>query len=133
MKVRDGMSRTVLTVGPGHTLREVATAMSSRHVGAAVVHDTDSEGIGIITERDVLVAIGAGQDPDSERVRDHLTSELVFAAPTWTLEQAADAMTRGGFRHLVVLENGEVAGVLSVRDIVRCWTEERGAQDELVG
>ncbi|MDQ1616358.1 MAG: hypothetical protein QOJ60_2297 [Actinomycetota bacterium] len=133
MKVRDGMSHTVLTVGPDHTLREVAKAMSSRRVGAAVVHDVDSEGIGIITERDVLVAVGAGQDPDSERVRDHLTSELVFAAPTWTLEQAADAMTRGGFRHLVVLENGEVTGVLSVRDIVRCWTQERGAQDELVG
>jgi CBS domain-containing protein len=57
----------------------------------------------------------------------------VFATPSWTLEQAAEAMVRGGFRHLVVLEHGEVAGILSVRDIVRCWSGERATSDELVG
>ena len=66
-------------------------------------------------------SVGAGQDPDVERVGDHLTDDLVYAAPSWTLEQAAEAMMRGGFRHLVVLDQGEVAGILSVRDIVRCW------------
>ncbi len=86
----------------------------------------------ILTERDVLASIGMGQDPDAEHVRDHLTGDLVYAAPTWTLEQAADAMVRGGFRHLVVLDQGEVAGILSVRDIVRCWSGER-RHDELVG
>ena len=99
--------------------------MAARHVGAAVVHDPEGDGIGILTERDVLEALGAGQDPDAERVGDHLTGELVFATPAWTLEQAAEAMVRGGFRHLVVLEHGEVAGILSVRDIVRCWSGER--------
>lgn len=132
MQVREGMSTEVLIVGPDHTLRAASRAMAARRVGAAVVHDADSEGIGILTERDVLSAIGAGQDPDAERVRDHLTADLVFAAPTWTLEQAADAMVRGGFRHLVVLDHGEVAGILSVRDIVRCWAGER-AGGELVG
>ena len=127
MQVREAMSTTVLQIGPGHTLRDASRSMTSRRVGAAVVHD------GIITERDVLEALGAGQDPDSERVSDHLTSELVFAAPSWTLDQAADAMTKGGFRHLVVLEDGEVAGIVSVRDIVRCWSQERSATDELVG
>ena len=60
----------------------------------------------------------------SEKVADHLTAELVFAAPDWSLEEAAVAMIRGGFRHLVVLEGGEVSGVVSMRDIVRCWTED---------
>lgn len=124
MQVRDGMSPEVLTVGPDHTLRAASKAMSVRRVGAAVVHDPDGDGVGILTERDVLASIGAGQDPDVEHVRDHLTDGLVFAAPTWTLEQAAEAMTRGGFRHLVVLEAGEVAGILSVRDIVRCWSHQ---------
>ena len=124
MQVRDGMSPEVLTVGPDHTLRAASRAMAGRRVGAAVVHDPDGDGVGILTERDVLASIGAGQDPDVEHVRDHLTDDLVFAAPSWTLEQAADAMTRGGFRHLVVLEAGEVAGILSVRDIVRCWSSE---------
>ncbi len=124
MQVRDGMSPEVLTVGPDHTLRAASKAMSARRVGAAVVHDPDGDGVGILTERDVLASIGAGQDPDVEHVRDHLTDDLVFAAPTWTLKQAAEAMTRGGFRHLVVLEAGEVAGILSVRDIVRCWSRQ---------
>ncbi|MGZ4590832.1 MAG: CBS domain-containing protein [Actinomycetes bacterium] len=132
MQVREAMSTTVLTIGPGHTLREASRQMAIRHVGAAVVHDPDGEGIGILTERDVLQAIGAGQDPDGERVSDHLTGELVFAAPSWTLDQAAEAMTRGGFRHLVVLDEGEVAGIVSVRDIVRCWSKERST-NELVG
>ena len=127
MQVRDGMSVEVLTIGPDHTLRQASRVMSRRKVGAAVVHDPDGDGVGILTERDVLASVGAGQDPDVEHVRDHLTDDLVFAAPTWTLEQAADAMNKGGFRHLVVLEAGEVAGILSVRDIVRVWSRERSA------
>jgi CBS domain-containing protein len=50
---------------------------------------------------------------------------LVFATPQWTLDQAAEAMTRGGFRHLIVLDEGEVVGIVSVRDIVRVWTTAR--------
>ena len=124
MRVRDGMSTTVLSVGPDHTLREAARLMSERRVGAAVVSDPDSAGLGILTERDILDAIGAGQDPAAERVRDHLTADIVFAAPDWSLEEAAVAMVRGRFRHLVVTDGGEMAGILSVRDIVRCWTDD---------
>ena len=129
MQVREGMSRMVLTVGPGHTLREAARQMAQRGLGAAVVLDPDAAGPGIITERDLLESIGAGQDPDTERVCDHLTSDLVYASPDWSLEEAAGAMVRGGFRHLVVVEGGEIAGVLSMRDIVRCWTSEGAACD----
>jgi CBS domain-containing protein len=124
MRVRDGMSKVVLTVGPGHSLRDAARLMAERRVGAAVVIDPDSPGPGIITERDLLEAMGRGQDADSERVAEHLTSDIVFAAPDWSLEEAAVAMVRGGFRHLVVTEGGEVSGLLSMRDIVRCWTDD---------
>jgi CBS domain-containing protein len=130
MYVREGMSTLVLTVGPGHTLRQAAAQMAERKVGAAVVHDPDAMGPGIITERDILLSLGRGEDPDAERVSDHLTSQLVFAAPDWSLEQAAVAMVRGGFRHLVVVDEGETSGILSVRDIVRCWTDD-GASCEL--
>jgi CBS domain-containing protein len=130
MLVSEGMTGVVLTVGPGHTLREAAAAMCRRRVGAAVVHDPEAQGPGMITERDILVAVGAGQDPDVERVAGHLTAELVFAAPDWSLEQAAAAMVRGGFRHLVVLDGSELVGILSMRDIVRVWTAD-GASCEL--
>ena len=130
MQVREGMSTVVLTVGPGHTLRQAACLMSERKVGAAVVMDPESEGPGIITERDVLEAVGEGQDVDTELVQDHLTPSLVFAAPDWSLEQAAAEMIDRGFRHLVVVDGSEIAGVLSMRDIVRCWTAD-GATSEM--
>ena len=124
MQVRDGMTPTVLTVGPGHSLRAVARLMSERGVGAAVVIDPEGYGPGIITERDILLSLGGGQEPDREPVADHLTRDVVFASPDWSLEEAAAAMVRGGFRHLIVLEQGEIAGILSVRDVVRCWTAD---------
>lgn len=127
MRVRDAMSTVVLTIGPEHTLREACRQMSARKVGAVAVHDPDGHGIGILTERDVLHAIGAGQDPDTERAGAHLTGELVFAAPDWTLEAAAEAMMRGGFRHLIVLDGGEIVGIVSVRDVVGAWTRDRAA------
>lgn len=125
MRVNDAMSTVVLTIGPRHTLREAAVLMSARRIGSAVVVDPETYGIGILTERDVLNAIGRGLDPDAERAEDHLTSELVFATPTWTLDQAAEAMVRGGFRHLVVLDQDEVVGMLSVRDVVGSWVRTR--------
>ena len=64
MQVREGMSTVVLTVGPGHTLRQAATAMADRGVGAAVVNDPEMPGPGIITERDVLISVARGEDPD---------------------------------------------------------------------
>ena len=56
---------------------------------------------------------------------DHLTGDLISAAPDWSLEQAAEAMLDGGFRHLLVVNGAELEGILSVRDIVRCWAKDR--------
>ena len=76
------MSRVVLVVGPGHTLRDAARLMAQRRVGAAVVNDPDNPGPGIITERDVVDSLGGGQDPDTELVSDHMATDIVYAAPT---------------------------------------------------
>ena len=130
MEVRNGMSSVVLTVGPQHTLREAARAMAERGVGAAVVIDPDQPGPGIFTERDLLDSLGRGQDPAIECVADHLSADLTFAAPDWSLERAAEEMVRGGFRHLVVVDGGELAGIVSMRDIVRCWVTD-GATSEM--
>jgi CBS domain-containing protein len=125
MKVEDGMSVQVLTIGPAHTLREAARMMDARKVGAAVVMDQDDAGVGILTERDILRSVAAGESPDTEVAGDHCTQDVVFAARNWTMEAAAAAMVRGGFRHLVVVEGKEVVGLLSMRDIVRCWSAAR--------
>jgi CBS domain-containing protein len=132
VQVRDGMSGMVVTVNPGHSLRDAARAMAERRVGAAVVIDPEQPGPGIVTERDLLDSLGAGQNPDTEKVSDHLSANLTFAAPDWSLERAAEAMVRGGFRHLVVVDGGELIGVLSMRDIVRCWVTD-GATSDIPG
>lgn len=122
MEVRNGMSSVVLTVGPGHTLREAARRMCERGVGAAIVLDEEAPGPRVVSERDVLNSIGRGEDPDSERVADHMSETVIAAAPDWSLERAAVEMAHRHIRHLVVVEQGELVGILSMRDIVRCWT-----------
>jgi len=119
------MTKPVLIVGPEHTLRQAAQLMTARRVGSAIVLDPDGSGAGIMTERDVLYAIGAGKNPDVELVTSHITWDVVYATPEWSLEEAAMAMARGGFRHLVVLEGDEVLGIISVRDIMRVWAQRR--------
>jgi signal-transduction protein with cAMP-binding, CBS, and nucleotidyltransferase domain len=118
------MSAVVLSVGPSHTLRQAAQRMVEKGTGAALVIDVESPGPRIITERDILLSIGNGQDPDMETVADHMSDSVIAAAPDWSLERAAAEMSRRGIRHLVVIEAGNLTGVLSMRDIVRVWTSE---------
>ena len=122
MQVRDGMSDVVLTVGPSHTLREAATMMVEKGTGAALVTDDERPVPCIVTERDILNSLGRGEDPDSERVGEHMSEGVVAASPEWSLEHAASEMSTRGIRHLVVFDEGTLVGILSIRDIVRVWT-----------
>ena len=121
MKVRDAMTGDVLTMTPGRSLRDAAKFMADHNVGAVVIMDPEQPGPGIITERDLVRSLGKGEDPDDEHVAQHLTSQAAFAHVDWDLEEAANAMARGGFRHLVVVEGGELCGIISMRDIMRVW------------
>ena len=131
MQVRDGMSEITLTVGPSHTLREAAQKMVEKGTGAALIIDAELPAPSIVTERDLLVSVAQGQDPDLERVVDHMSEGVLTAAPEWSLERAAAEMSRRNVRHLVVFDGGEPVGVLSIRDIVRVWTRD-GATSEVV-
>ncbi|HET8954328.1 MAG TPA: CBS domain-containing protein [Solirubrobacterales bacterium] len=130
MQVKDGMSEITLTVGPSHTLREAAEKMVEKGTGAALVIDAELPTPSVVTERDLLISIARGQDPDREHVADHMSEGVLTAAPDWSLERAAAEMSRRGVRHLVVFEEAEAIGVLSMRDIVRCWTSD-GATSEM--
>lgn len=124
MQVREGMSSVVLTVGSTHTLREAARRMGEKEVGAAVVIDEELQGPAIVSERDILRSVGAGEDPDTELVRDHMSATVIAAAPEWSLERAAAEMSRRHIRHLVITQGGDVVGILSMRDIIRVWTSD---------
>jgi CBS domain-containing protein len=124
MQVRDGMSEVVLTVGPTHTLREAARMMTEKGIGAALVSEDETPVPSILTERDILLSIGRGEDPDRERVAEHMSDSVIAASPEWSLERAAAEMSRRGIRHLVVYDGPDLVGVLSMRDIVRVWTSD---------
>jgi CBS domain-containing protein len=124
------MSRVVLTVGPQQSLQDVARLMTERKVGAAVVIDPDAPGPAIVTERDVLHAYAEDRITGQDTVLSHATERIVFASPDWSLERAADEMVRGSFRHLVVIDAGQIVGILSMRDIVAAWAGE-GATSEV--
>jgi signal-transduction protein with cAMP-binding, CBS, and nucleotidyltransferase domain len=121
VKVRDAMTEHVLTITPGRTLRDAARFMTDHTVGAAVIMDPEQPGPGIITERDIVRSLGSGEDPDSATVGEHLTSRATFADAEWDLQEAAAAMDRGGFRHLVVVQGADVVGIISMRDLIRVW------------
>jgi CBS domain-containing protein len=118
------MSQVVLTVGPSHTLRVAAEKMVEKGIGAALVADDETPVPCIVTERDILISVGRGQDPDTERVADHMSGSVITASPDWSLERAAYEMSKRGIRHLVVFDEADLIGVLSIRDIVRVWTSE---------
>lgn len=124
MRVSVGMSEVVLRVGPDHTLRDAASRMVSHGVGAAIVEDEDWPVPRIVTERDILKALGTGLDPDFEKVGDHMSESVITASPEWSMERAAMEMSRRKIRHLVIYRDGELAGVLSMRDIMRVWTTD---------
>jgi CBS domain-containing protein len=124
MQVREAMTTGVVTVGSGHTLQQASKVMSDKNIGSVVIVDPDANGPGILTERDIVRAVANGTDLDTATTSEFLTADATYAAPGWTLEEASDAMRRGGFRHLVVVEGGEVLGMLSMRDIVKAWAPE---------
>jgi signal-transduction protein with cAMP-binding, CBS, and nucleotidyltransferase domain len=124
------MSEITLTVGPSHTLREAAEKMVEKGTGAALVIDAELPTPSVVTERDLLIAVAQGKNPALERVADHMSEGVISAAPEWSLERAAAEMSRRNVRHLVVFEAGDPIGVLSMRDIVRCWTSD-GATSEM--
>jgi CBS domain-containing protein len=114
---RDHMSRDLLSVSPGDSLTEVAQRMVDRDVGAVLVMD-GSELAGILTERDVLRAVAAGIE-EKTVVSDWMTRDPDTMAPDDTTQQAAVLMIHGGFRHLPLMEGGDVVGMLSIRDLMR--------------
>jgi CBS domain-containing protein len=111
------MTQSVLTVSTDATLAEAARAMDERGVGAVVVLDGDVIAA-ILTERDVLRAVAAGQD-GSAPVTEWMTRDPDTIEPTDTTDHAASLMIHGGFRHLPVVEDGAVVGILSIRDLMK--------------
>jgi CBS domain-containing protein len=122
------MTREVFVTAPDASVSDVAGSMLRGRFGSAIVME-GSMLIGIFTERDVLRATASGGDPGSSRVSDWMTVDPVTAEPGMDADEAIELMMSNGFRHLPVLEDGRLTGVVSLRDIVRSQIgrRDRGA------
>ena len=115
--IADIMTRGPLDVAPDASLAEVAAKMNERRVGAVVVLEGDTL-VGILTERDILSAVGEGR-VEGSRVADCMTPHPETIDPSESTDTAATLMIHGGFRHLPVVEDGAVVGIVSIRDLMR--------------
>lgn len=114
--VREVMSETVFTVNPSSTVGEAVALMAQHRVGAMIV----MEGVrlaGIFTERDTVRAISQSHDAPSHEVSSWMTRDPMTVAPEEQVDDALKIMLDHGFRHLPVIEAGEVVGIVSIRDL----------------
>ncbi len=110
----------VTTTQPHRTLQEVAAILAERGIGAVIVTGGDGEVLGILSERDIVRAVGrqgAGVLQDS--VSKYMTSKVVTARMDESIDHVMEQMTAGRFRHLPVINNGRLVGVVSIGDVVK--------------
>ena len=119
MRVKDAMSPISAIVGPEHTLQQAAVRMVQNRTGAGRGARPHAPRPGVVTERDLLRAVAAGDDPGRTLVEERMTHHVVTAAPEWPIVDAATVMVKHGVRHVLVFEGSELVGILSMRDVVR--------------
>ncbi|HET9007165.1 MAG TPA: CBS domain-containing protein [Actinomycetes bacterium] len=124
MQVRNLMKQPVVTVAADQSVRQAARRMQEHVIGSVVVTDGDRLA-GILTERDVLHAVAEDRDLDRTPAGDLMTTELVTAAPNWDVVVAASVMTSNRIRHLVVKNNEQLLGVLSLRDVLSVYLPDQ--------
>ena len=135
MKVRailatKGMN--VLTIRPDHSLKQAIDLLVKHNIGALVVVNENNQLIGIISERDVVRALAHDEQALTRSVGDVMTKNVVTGLPQDDLESVSKSMTEHRFRHLPVVEDGELMGIISIGDVVKTQINQyRGEIDTL--
>lgn len=122
MKVSDVMTQAIVTDLADDTLADAAAKMREQQTGSLLIMDGDRL-IGIFTERDLLKAVAQGKDPKLTQLSEEMTTDLVTVEPETPLQQAAEQMASRWIRHLPVLREGKLVGVISQRDLAGVFTQ----------
>ena len=120
MEVSEIMTKEVVTVGPEYNVADVASMMHAQGIGSVIVLEDDRV-LGILTERDILKVVGSGEDPKNVAAHEALTDDLITVSPAASVQEAAREMVRAGVRHLPVVSDEGLIGIVSIRDLVR-WS-----------
>jgi CBS domain-containing protein len=124
-----GKGRDIITLPPHRTMHEAAKILSDKKIGAVMITGGDGEINGILSERDIVRALGKhGASVLDDAVLSHMTSNVVTCVESQTIAEVMELMTRGRFRHLPVVRNGQLIGIISIGDVVKHKIEEAEAE-----
>ena len=123
--------REVVTIAPHLTLAEAARTLSRHRIGAVVVSDPGQPVLGILSERDIVRALAAnGAAALEEPVSRYMTAKVVTCTARSAINDLMEAMTMGKFRHVPIVENGRLVGIVSIGDIVKFRVAEIERESE---
>jgi len=139
MRIRDIIQEkgvATVTIAAGQTIHQAINRLNENRIGALIVKGKDDEIVGIITERDILRVCGDNcnrLDEESSAYRsscpslvgDSMTKELVIGVPDDDLNYAMGVMTKNRIRHLPILDDGKLVGIISIGDLVNAHLEEK--------
>ena len=115
-----GKGHDVISVQPHRTLAEAIRTLSEKRIGALIVMGADGALVGILSERDIIRALGElGAGALESAVSRSMTSKVVTCRPQTSVDELMEIMTTGRFRHVPVVENGRVTGLVSIGDVVK--------------
>ncbi len=127
--ILQGKGPAVVTVSPDTSMEAAIAMMAERRIGAVVVTGHDRSVAGILSERDVVRALAVrGADATADTVADHMTRKVVTTTPQETVAQVMERMTEGRFRHLPVIAEGRLGGIVSIGDVVKLRLAEIEAE-----
>ena len=119
----------VITIEPTSTLQATVKKMCDQKIGALLVQSEGGNPVGIITERDILCFCTSGPGQlDKVNVSDVMTKELVVATLDTRINDAKSIMTEKRFRHLPIVDNGKIIGIVSIGDLVKAMLEETAVE-----
>ena len=121
---------TVVTITPDHTIRDAVKLLTEKRIGAVVVVDATGRPIGIVSERDIVNAVARNEALFGEPVQTIMTADVIIARPGDDLKAVSQTMTVNRFRHLPVMEQGELVGIISIGDVVKAQLAEYAGEIE---
>ena len=125
-------SSNVITVGPDQSLREAVDLLAEHNIGALIVVDEPGRPIGIISERDIIREAARTEMVFAQTVSRVMTKDLITASPDDDIETVLQTMTGKRFRHLPIIDRGQLIGVISIGDVVKAQLEKyQGEVDTL--
>jgi len=133
-QILDAKGRDVATLAPDATIADAVAALAEHNVGAMVVSSDDTTVAGILSERDVVRGLAGGPDVLQRAVRDLMVTDVATCTGRSDTEELMSSMTSGRFRHMPVLADGKLAGIISIGDVVKARIDELATEtQQLVG